>query len=102
MKLTKQTTDAAILSEMGRRLTKLRLDRNLSQADLAELAGISKRTVERLEAGAVSAQFASIIRICRVLDLTEQLEAVMSGQKVDSRKRKRIEKRLQSISEKLT
>ena len=34
-------------------------------------------------------------------DLTEQLEAVMSGQKVDSRKRKRIEKRLQSISEKL-
>jgi len=34
-------------------------------------------------------------------DLTEQLEAVMSDQKVDSRKRKRIEKRLQSISEKL-
>ncbi len=34
-------------------------------------------------------------------DLTEQIESVMSGQKVDSRKRKRIEKRLQSISEKL-
>jgi len=35
-------------------------------------------------------------------DLTEQIESVMSGQKVDSRKRKRIEKRLQSLSEKLT
>ena len=34
-------------------------------------------------------------------DLMEQIESVMSGQKVDSRKRKRIEKRLQSISEKL-
>ena len=76
MKLTNKTTDEAIHSEMGTRLAKLRLDRHLSQANLAELAGISKRTVERLESGAVSAQFSSIIRICRALDLIEQLDAL--------------------------
>ena len=76
MEIGKQTTDETILSEMGARLASLRLDRNLSQADLAERAGVSKRTVERLESGAVSTQFSSIIRICRALDLIERLDAL--------------------------
>ena len=53
MKITKQATDEVILGELGGRLAKIRLDRNLTQAQLATQAGVSKRTVERLEAGAV-------------------------------------------------
>jgi len=34
-------------------------------------------------------------------DLAAQIQGVVSGQKIDSRKRKRIEKRLESIVEKL-
>lgn len=68
MQIDKLMSDAAILAELGRRLTRRRIDLQLTQADLAHEAGISKRTVERIEAGA-SAQMSSIIRICRVLDL---------------------------------
>src|SRR3989304_2190643 len=51
MKLSKQLTDEAILREVGSRLAGARLARNLTQAALAEEAGVSKRTVERLAAG---------------------------------------------------
>ena len=73
MQLSKLMTDEAILSELGQRLARQRLDRQMTQADLARQAGVSKRTVERIEAGA-SAQMASIIRVCRVLDLIAGLD----------------------------
>ena len=66
-------TDAAILAELGQRLARCRIDRQLTQAALAHQAGVSKRTVERIEAGA-SAQMVSLIRICRVLDLIAGIE----------------------------
>ena len=73
MKITNQITDAAILAEIGNRLARRRLDFQFTQAELAEEAGLSKRTVERIEAGA-TAQMSSIIRICRVLELLEGWE----------------------------
>lgn len=66
-------TDDAILAELGRRLAQRRIDARLTQADLAHEAGVSKRTVERIEAGS-SAQMASLIRIFRVLDLMSGLD----------------------------
>lgn len=47
----KETTDEAVLGELGRRLAQVRLGKNLTQAQLAAKAGVSKRTVERLEVG---------------------------------------------------
>ena len=76
MKIDKLMTDAAILAELGKRLARRRLDSHLTQADLAREAGISKRTVERMEAGA-SAQMSSLIRICRVLDLIPGLDQLI-------------------------
>lgn len=66
-------TDDAILAELGRRLARCRIDRQLTQAELAHQAGVSKRTVERIEAGA-STQMVSVIRISRVLDLIPGLD----------------------------
>jgi transcriptional regulator with XRE-family HTH domain len=77
MKITQQANDAAILSELGGRFARVRLDRNLTQAQLAEQAGISKRTVERLESGSVATQMSGFIRICRALDLIERFDLLI-------------------------
>lgn len=66
-------SDTAVLEEIGERLARHRLERDLTQADLAEQAGVSKRTVERLEAGE-STQLTILIRILRALGLLEALD----------------------------
>jgi transcriptional regulator with XRE-family HTH domain len=76
MQITNLLSDEAILAEIGVRLTRRRLDLQLTQAAVAEQAGIAKRTLERIEAGA-SAQMSSIIRILRVLDLLPGLEQLL-------------------------
>jgi transcriptional regulator with XRE-family HTH domain len=77
MKITKQATDAVILGELGGRLAKIRLERNLTQAQLATQAGVSKRTIERLEAGAVATQLSGFIRVCRTLHLVERFDLLI-------------------------
>ena len=77
MKITKQATDETVLTELGGRLTRVRLERNLTQAQLAEQAGVSKRTVQRLEAGAVATQLSGFIRVCRVLDVLERFDTLI-------------------------
>ncbi|HWZ64089.1 MAG TPA: helix-turn-helix transcriptional regulator [Steroidobacteraceae bacterium] len=73
MKLTAALTDKAVLQEIGARLERRRIDAALTQAHLAEEAGVSKRTVERMEAGR-STDFVMLLRVARVLKLIEPLE----------------------------
>ncbi|MBC8124460.1 MAG: helix-turn-helix domain-containing protein [Candidatus Kapabacteria bacterium] len=77
MKIATQTTDAGILRELGLRLTGARLRLNLTQAELAEQAGVSKRTIERLESGETAMQLLSLLRVCRVLGLLERLDSLV-------------------------
>lgn len=77
MKITPLASDESILAELGRRLADARLARNLTQAELAEQAGVSKRTVERLEAGAVATQLSGFLRVCRILGLVERFESLV-------------------------
>jgi transcriptional regulator with XRE-family HTH domain len=77
MKITSQLPDEALLLELGRRLTAARLAQNLTQAALAERAGVAKRTVERLESGAVATQLSGFLRVCRALGLIEGLETLV-------------------------
>jgi transcriptional regulator with XRE-family HTH domain len=74
MKIQVQTSDAEVLEVLGERLLRTRLERDMTQAQLAELAGVGKRTIERLEAGSVGTQLSVFIRVCRVLGLLERLE----------------------------
>lgn len=74
MKNTTHMTDTATLAEIGERLAQHRLGRNLTQAELAKEAGVSKRTVLRLEAGE-STQLTNLIRIIRALGLLGNLDA---------------------------
>jgi transcriptional regulator with XRE-family HTH domain len=66
--ITQTLTDAAILSALGRRLERHRIAADLTQAALAERAGVSKRTLERIEAGRGS-ELASLLRVLRALGL---------------------------------
>ncbi len=70
MKLTAELTDDAVLTTLGERIARQRIEANLTQATLAKEAGVSKSTVERLEAGA-GCELTKLIRVLRVLKLIE-------------------------------
>jgi transcriptional regulator with XRE-family HTH domain len=75
VRIEPQLTDDAILGELGARIARTRLERNLTQAALAEQAGVSKRTVERLESGEVATQLSAFVRVCRALALVDRLDS---------------------------
>lgn len=97
MKIDSNATDDAVMVELGRRLARVRLERNLTQVQLAHEAGISKPTLQRLESGAVATQLSGFLRVCRVLGLVEGFETLipepavtpMEQLKRQSRKRQR-------------
>ena len=74
MEKTYEMTDEAVLAELGDRFSRLRLQRNLTQAQLAREAGVSKRTLIRLESGE-SIQVTNLIRVVRALGLLGNLDA---------------------------
>ena len=76
MKITTELTDIAALHEIGERLARRRIDAGWTQAQLAEEAGISKRTVERIEAGH-STDFVMLLRVLRVLKLLGVLDQLV-------------------------
>lgn len=70
-------TDDAVLRELGQRLAAARLARNLTQAELAAEAGVSKRTLGRLEMGQAATQLSGFVRVCRALRLLDRLDALI-------------------------
>ena len=66
--IVKGVTAAALAEEIGDRLKQARLNRNLTQAEVAELAGIARKTVLNAEKGKV--QLNIMIAILMALDLT--------------------------------
>ena len=73
---TNELTDRTVLSELGDRLSRHRLDRNLTQAQLAHEAGVSKRTLIRLENGE-SSRLTNFVRVLRALGLLTNLDALV-------------------------
>jgi transcriptional regulator with XRE-family HTH domain len=97
MKIQSQMTDDRVLAELGARLARVRLEKDLTQKDLATEAGVGVRTVQRLESGEVATQLGGFLRVCRVLGLLGRLDAFipeplpspMAQLKREGRKRKR-------------
>ena len=73
MKIIETLSDEIILIEMGMRIARHRLDLELTQQEVATQAGISKRTLERIESGAPT-QTPNLIRVLRVLQLLSRLD----------------------------
>ena len=84
------TTSKQMEQEIGQRLARLRLARNVTQAALAEKAGIGERTLRRLEAGEPST-LDTFLRVATALDLEDSiLSALPEG---DIRPIERISKK---------
>ena len=69
-------SDQAILAELGQRIARYRLNRNLTQETLATEAGISLPTVQRIERGNAT-QATNLVRVLRVLGLLDNLGALV-------------------------
>lgn len=76
MEITQFDSDNAVLSEIGTRLERIRLSKNVSQVQLAENSGVSRATVERVERGE-AVNFKSVLRILRSLGMIEALGEVI-------------------------
>src|SRR5215217_3601813 len=76
MRIDARLTDATVLEELGTRLRQVRLNRNLTQGRLAEEAGVSPPTINKLEHGK-PVQLTTLVRAMRVLGMLDGLEAAI-------------------------
>jgi transcriptional regulator with XRE-family HTH domain len=68
-------TREEVLKQLGGRLRARRLAQGLTQATLADMAGISVGTVKTLERCGISS-FETVIRVVQALGLTDQLQGL--------------------------
>lgn len=65
--------DAAVVKQLGTELRRMRLERNQSQAEVAERAGLDRTTVVKLEAGR-AATLLTVVQVLRAMDRLELLD----------------------------
>jgi transcriptional regulator with XRE-family HTH domain len=65
-----------IEAALCKRLESIRLSRNMTQAQLAEAAGVSPRTIGRLEKG-LGVSLDTLIRVMTALRIQQNLEALL-------------------------
>ena len=66
--------DEKVLEQLGKELRRMRLERNLSQAKVAERAGLDRTTVVKLEAGR-AATLLTVVQVLRAMGKLEVLDA---------------------------
>lgn len=76
MKLYDEHTNDEIVAELGRRLQQLRIASELTQAELAARAGVTRSTVQRIERGD-SVQLDSLVRLLRPLRRIDALDVLL-------------------------
>ena len=76
MKIEKQTTPQAAVEELTSRLARYRMKSGIIQSRLAEQAGVSKRTIERIENGC-DTQLTTLVRLLQVLGLSDRLDQLI-------------------------
>lgn len=79
--MSSPTTPGGLRAEIGGRLAQLRLARNMTQEALARDAGISLRTVRRLEAGSPCG-LDSFLRVALALGLGDAVAAAVPASDV--------------------
>jgi putative transcriptional regulator len=72
---TKNSSPAAIATELGERLKKTRLNANISQHKLAEMIGLSVKSVKNAEKG--KCQFETMVAILMALGKADQLDLLL-------------------------
>jgi transcriptional regulator with XRE-family HTH domain len=67
-------TDTQVVAQLGAELRRMRLERNLSQAEVATRAGLDRTTVVKLEAGR-AATLLTVVQVLRAMDKLDLLDA---------------------------
>ena len=73
---TKYINSETIERDICKKLERIRLLKNISQAKLAEAAGVSRRTISRMENGG-GISLDTFIRVMQALNLTDHLTAML-------------------------
>jgi putative transcriptional regulator len=68
--------DAAVLTELGERLRRHRLNLDITQDDLAEKAGVARSVVQKIEQGE-PCMLDGWLRVLRALGALDQLDAFL-------------------------
>ena len=74
-------SDPTIVKEICRNLKQIRLNKNISQSELANLSGLNRVTISRMEAGR-AATLLTIIQVLRALDRLEILNAFITDPEI--------------------
>ncbi len=61
--------DSQFLQEIGARIKKLRIDKNISQNELAMLCDFEKASMSRIESGQTNTTILTLRKICSALDV---------------------------------
>ncbi len=93
MRIENLTSDEAVLEELGSRIARYRLNRDMTQKALAKEAGISLTTMKRIELGEHATNIVNIIRILRALKFLENLELVLPPEPVSPLQRIRTQRK---------
>ena len=99
-----------MLADIGDALRQVRLQRNLSQKEVAERSGISRFCLSRIENGIGGVNFDSVLAVWRQLGILPSLTLMLPEPtiplhdlvKEESRKRKSLPKRVRDRKEKKT
>lgn len=67
-------TDAQQKETLGKIIQNRRKSRHIIQGDLADIAGISPRTLRNIEKGLANPELETLMRICNVLGMVIKLE----------------------------
>lgn len=74
-------SDSQIEAILCGRLESIRLNRNITQAQLAKEAGVSPRTIRRMEKGE-GISLATLIRVLKALRLLDRLDVMLPVQQI--------------------
>lgn len=81
MKINGTENNHFILKELGRRIQDMRIASEVTQRKLAELAGVSYSTMQRIENGE-NIKIENILNVMRALSLLENLEILIPEQEI--------------------
>lgn len=73
-------TASAFAAEIGERLKQARLNQDFTQSEVADIAGLARKTVLNAEKGKV--QLENLVAIMMALDLTNQLDLFLPKQEI--------------------
>ena len=76
MRFTNDLEESVMMGELGERVARQRLARNLRQTELAREAGVSRSALQRLEGGD-AVGLGVLIRVLKSLGLARNLEALL-------------------------